>query len=79
MVAEQGLYILLHTFVYSHVSHKQHSTPAPGTNNRQRQDQVEEDKQHESQQHEQEWEQFWTPTRRWYPKRWFYVNSLKSI
>ena len=42
LVAEQGLYISPHTFVYSHVSHKQLSTPAPGNNNRQRQDQVEE-------------------------------------
>ncbi len=42
MVAEQGLYILLHTSVYSHVSHIQASTLGPGDNYQQRQDQVEE-------------------------------------
>ena len=39
MVAEQGLYILQHTNVYSHVSHIQASTLGPGDNDRQRQEQ----------------------------------------
>jgi hypothetical protein len=42
MVAEQGLYILLHTNVYSHVSHIQASALVPGGKDRQSQELTEE-------------------------------------
>ena len=42
MVAEQGLYILLHTNVYSHVSHIQASALVPGGKDRQSQELAEE-------------------------------------